>query len=215
MLEWYRVDMDEHALMNEVAELIQQVLGDRAPIVEKISYRDAFLKHIGIDPHRADVPALRECAHRLGFETPRDMPNDRPEPWRDLLLTHAIEPHLGRGTMTFLYDYPASQAALARVRPGDPPLAERFELYMEGSEIANGFHELANVDEQRRRFEGDLMQRRLLGLAEVPWDRHFLEALTSGLPDCSGVALGFDRLVMIAAAASSITDVLSFPLERT
>ena len=116
--------------------------------------------------------------------------------------------------MTLLYDYPASQAALARIRPGDPPVAERFEIYLEGIELANGFHELNDATEQRARFERDLAQRKERGLPAVPMDERLLEALAHGLPDCAGVALGFDRLVMIAAGVASIQEVLPFPIER-
>jgi elongation factor P--(R)-beta-lysine ligase len=215
MLEWYRVDLGQHALMDEVAALVSLVLGDRAPSdVEKTTYRDAFMQRINLDPHSASVKEFTERAHRHGVSVPKDMPHDRLDPWRDLLLTHVIEPQLGRGKMTFLYDYPASQAALAQVRASDPPVAERFELYIDGIEIANGFHELTDAAEQRRRFEQDLAHRRTHGLAELPMDHRLLGALTHGMPDCSGVALGFDRLVMIAADAKSIDEVLAFPLER-
>ena len=133
--------------------------------------------------------------------------------WRDLLLTHVIEPHLGRGRLTFLYDYPASQAALARIRPGPPPLASRFELYIHGMEIANGFHELADAGEQRARFEYQQHARLAAGRPTVPPDENFLAALAAGLPDCAGVALGFDRLVMLAAGTDRIDEVLAFGWE--
>jgi lysyl-tRNA synthetase class 2 len=129
-------------------------------------------------------------------------------------LTHAVEPHLGKESLTFIYDYPASQAALARVRAATPPVAERFELYIDGIEIANGFHELADTDEQRRRFDSDVWQRRDQGLPERPVDERFLAGLAHGLPDCCGVALGFDRLVMRALGVRSIENVLPFPIDR-
>jgi len=123
-------------------------------------------------------------------------------------------PQLGRGRVTLLYEYPASQAALARIRPCDPPVAERFEIYLEGIELANGFHELNDATEQRARFERDLAKRKERGLPAVPMDEWLLEALAHGLPDCAGVALGLDRLVMIAAGVASIQEVLPFPIER-
>lgn len=215
MLEWYRVDVGHHQLMDEVAALVACALDNRKPNgVEKTTYRDAFIRHAGIDPHNASVAEFTECAQRHDVSVPNDMPHDSVDTWRDLLLTHIVEPQLGVGKMTFLYDYPASQAALAQVRPGNPPVAERFELYIEGVEIANGFHELADAAEQRWRFERDLSHRRALGLPETPIDQHLLNALTSGIPDCSGVALGVDRLIMVAANTTSIDDVLAFPLER-
>lgn len=216
LLEWYRVGIDHHALMDEVAALVCGVLAERAPSgpVQKLSYREAFEQALNLDPHSATVAALADCARERGISIPDRMPDGNPDAWRDLLLTHAVEPRLGRGRLTFVYDYPATQAALARLRPGDPPLAERFELYLEGVEIANGFHELADAAEQRARFERDLEQRKQRGLAALPMDERLLAALAAGLPDCSGVALGFDRLVMFAAGARSIEEVLAFPIDR-
>ncbi|MDX1654946.1 MAG: EF-P lysine aminoacylase EpmA, partial [Candidatus Competibacteraceae bacterium] len=215
LLEWYRVDFDHFQLMDEVAELVRVVLaGHRQPgPVERLSYRQAFRRYLDLDPF-APVTALRDRAGELGIAVAGELSADDPDPWRDLLLTHAVEPQLGRGRLTFLHDYPASQAALARVRPGDPPLAERFELYMDGVELANGFHELGDPLEQRSRFEADNALRRRQGLTEVPVDQNLLGALAEGLPDCAGVALGLDRLFMIAAGVERLEEVLAFPLER-
>ncbi|HLW74292.1 MAG TPA: amino acid--tRNA ligase-related protein, partial [Gammaproteobacteria bacterium] len=134
--------------------------------------------------------------------------------WLDLLAGELVYPALGQGGLTFIYDYPASQAALARVRPGEPPVAERFEAFLQGVELANGFHELTDAAEQRRRFEQDRARRKAEGLMDVPLDERLIAALAEGLPECSGVALGFDRLVMIAAGAGSLQDVLAFPADR-
>jgi len=142
------------------------------------------------------------------------------EQWLHLLLATVVEPQLGRGRVTFLHDFPATEAALARVRPGnpadpdDPAVAERFEAFVAGVELANGYHELADADEQRRRFAADLAARRERGLAAVPADERLLAALENGLPDCAGVALGFDRLVMLAVGAASLDEVIAFPLDR-
>jgi lysyl-tRNA synthetase class 2 len=133
--------------------------------------------------------------------------------WLDLLLTHVIEPALDTG-LVFVSDYPASQAALARLRSGDPPVAERFEVYLGGIELANGYHELTDAAEQRRRFEQDNARRCARGLATVEPDRRLLAAMQSGLPDCAGVALGIDRLLMIAGGAAHIDEVIAFPLEH-
>jgi lysyl-tRNA synthetase class 2 len=216
LLEWYRVGADYHTLMDEVAALVHSVLDGKALSgdIQRLSYREAFEQSLRLDPHRASVAALASCAREHGLSIPAGMPEDDSDTWRDLLLTHAVEPRLGRGRLTFIYDYPASQAALARVRPGSPPLAERFELYMEGIEIANGFHELADSAEQRARFERDLEKRTQHGNPLLPMDERLLAALEAGLPDCSGVALGFDRLVMFAAGVRSIEEVLAFPIDR-
>jgi len=216
LLEWYRVGFDHHRLMDEVVELVSYLLQPRVGpgTAEKLSYRDAFQRYADIDPHTASVDTFAECARRHNVSIPPGMPRDDLDPWRDLLLTHLVEPQLGRRGMTLLHDYPASQAALARVRDGNPSLAERFELYIEGIELANGFNELGDVAEQRRRFIENLARRQVLGLPSVPMDERLLAALEHGLPNCAGVALGFDRLVMLAAGAKSITEVLAFPLDR-
>ena len=216
MLEWYRVGFDHFALMDEAAALIAEALvGGRAlGAPEKLTYREAFERHCGLDPHTADSVALAAVVQAKAIAVRGDPAREAADTLRDLLLTHVIEPQLGRGRVTLLYDYPASQAALARIRPGDPPVAERFEVYLEGIELANGFHELNDATEQRARFERDLAQRKERGLPAVPMDERLLEALAHGLPDCAGVALGFDRLVMIAAGVASIQEVLPFPIER-
>lgn len=216
MLEWYRVGFDHHQLMNETAALVSEVLAGHRTLgsPEKLSYREVFERHCGIDPHTADIQTLGDAVARLGIQTNFDTAHENQDVLRDLLLTHLIEPHLGRGHVTLLYDYPASQAALARVRPGNPPLAERFELYLDGVELANGFHELSDAGEQQRRFERNLELRKSMGLMEVPTDAHLLAALHSGLPDCAGVALGIDRLVMLAAGANSLKEVITFPIDR-
>ncbi len=179
-----------------------------------MSYARLFQRHLGLDPHRATVPELAACAERRNVPIPPGMPADDPDPWLDLLLTHRIEPRLGPGRLTFVYDYPASQAALARLRPGDPPVGERFELYVNGVELANGFHELGDAEEQRRRFERENAVRQASGLPVMAVDEHLLAALGTGLPDCAGVALGFDRLAMLAAGKKSLAEVLAFPLDR-
>lgn len=214
LLEWYRVGFDHHRLMQDVAELVTQLLRDRLALApaERLSYREAFERHAGIDPLRADSAAFRNCALRHGLAA-SDLGDDL-DAWRDLLLTQIVEPRLGQGRLGFLYDYPVSQAALARLSPRDPAVAERFELYLNGIELANGFHELGDAAEQRRRFEHDNIRRRALGLPERPIDERLLAALEHGLPEVSGVALGVDRLVMLAAGATSLDDVLAFPIDR-
>jgi lysyl-tRNA synthetase class 2 len=215
LLEWYRIGFDHHQLMNEVAELVMLLLAGRLPLAaaERLSYREIFQRHLHLDPHRASVPELAARAEALDIAIPPGMPTDDVDPWRDLLLTHVIEPHLGQDRLSFVYDYPASQAALARLRPGNPPVGERFELYINGLELANGFHELSDAGEQRRRFEAENAARRAQGLPVMPLDEHLLAALEAGLPDCAGVALGFDRLVMLAAGKASIQEVIAFPVE--
>jgi len=219
ILEWYRPGWDHHGLIDEVGDLLEEVLrigsgiGSGSGSGERITYREAFQRHLGIDPHTAAAPALAGVARdRIGAAVP-DLGGDR-DGWLDLIMSHVIEPRLGRGGPTFVFDYPASQAALARIRPGDPPVAERFEAWIEGVELANGYHELSDPAEQRRRFEDDLAARRQRGLPAVPMDERFLAALEHGLPDCAGVALGVDRLVMLAAGADRIAEVTAFSIDR-
>ena len=216
LLEWYRVGFDHHRLMDEVTELMTTSLAGRLALAapERWSYREIFQRYLALDPHRATVTELAACAEPRGIPIPAGMPADDADPWLDLLLTHGIERHLGQGRLTFVYDYPASQAALARLRPGDPPVGERFELYLNGLELANGFHELGDADEQRGRFARENAARRILGLPMMPLDEHLLDALKAGLPDCAGVALGLDRLVMLAAGKDSIQEVIAFPAEH-
>lgn len=215
MLEWYRVNYDHHRLMDDVEALVRETLADMVSLQpsERLTYADAFHRYTGIDPHHASATDLRDCAHRHGI-TVSGLAADDKDGWLNLLLTHLVEPHLGRGRLTFIHDYPASQAALACIRREQVPVAERFELYLEGIELANGFHELANAEEQRARFETERRNRQALGLSDIPHDQYLLAALQHGLPECSGVALGLDRLVMLAAGAASIVDVIPFPADR-
>ena len=217
MLEWYRVDFDHHQLMTEVESLVRHCIDDHVPLVksEMLTYQEVFQRHLQLDPHTATAQEFAAVAHRHRIHPPADLfAHHDVAIWRDLLLTHVIEPHLGQGRLTFLHDFPASQASLARVRPGQPPLAERFELYWQGVELANGFHELADPAEQRIRFERQQHVRIASGLPVQPLDERLLAALTAGLPDCSGVALGFDRLVLLASGARQLDEVMAFPWTR-
>jgi lysyl-tRNA synthetase class 2 len=211
LLEWYRPGLDHHALMDEV-DLLLAALLQTAP-AQRLSYAAAFSRHVGLDPHRASDAELVAAARQRGLGSVGLAEDDR-DGWLALLLTHALEPRLSSSRPTFLYDFPASQAALARIRPGAPPLAERFEVYVGGLELANGYHELLDHREQRARFERDLERRRERGLSEPPVDERLLEALRAGLPACSGVALGFDRLVLIAAGCVSLSEVVPFTVDR-
>jgi lysyl-tRNA synthetase class 2 len=209
MLEWYRPGFDHHQLMTEIDELLAATIGCAA--AERLTFAEAFRGYAGIDPHTADTRQLRARALELGHT---GLDSDDPDLWLDLLLSQQVQPRLGRGRPTFLYDYPARQAALAKVRDEQPPVAERFELYLEGTELANGYHELTDAEEQRQRFAADLARRQELGRPAVPVDFHLLAALVAGMPACAGVALGFDRLVLVAAGASHLAEVMAFPIDR-
>jgi lysyl-tRNA synthetase class 2 len=180
---------------------------DRA---ERLSYREAVQLHAGVDPFDDPLPVLIARLESEGIEVPAAITRDR-DACLDLLMGTLVGPRLGWDRLSFVYDYPSSQAALARVRGA---VASRFEAYLQGMELANGFHELGDAAEQRRRFIIDAAERRRRNLPAVPLDERFLSALEHGLPNCSGVALGFDRLVMCAIGARHIDEALAFPFER-
>jgi elongation factor P--(R)-beta-lysine ligase len=217
LIEWYRLGFSLDRLMDEVESLVRLLLGEATTAAharsERLSYREAFLRELAIDPLTASEETLAAAADSLGFRAAAARPARRDE-WLELLMGVHVGPRLGRAGLTFVYGYPASQAALARLDPSDRRIAERFELYCEGLELANGFHELASVDEQRSRFEADNAERRRAGLAVAPLDERLLAALAAGLPDCAGVALGFDRTLMLAVGAQHIDEVLPFPTAR-
>jgi len=212
LLEWYRPGFDHHALMDEVAALVQRVLGRTLPVTRR-SYQSLFLARYGLDPLSCDTGAARAAAITAEVPGAGTLQLDR-DGWLDLLLCHGIEPQLGRGELTFVTGYPASQAVLARLDPADPRSAARFELYLEGLELANGFWELADATEQQVRFEADRARRAAAGQPDIALDERLLAALASGLPDCAGVALGLDRLLLCLTGAACLDQVMAFPLAR-
>ena len=212
MIEWYRLGFSLEDLMREVAELVRCLLGRTVP-VEHLSYREAVQRHAGFDPLEADAAIMRRAAQALGLDATRAGEAGRDE-LLDLIVGAQVGPALGASTLAFVHRYPASQAALARLDTQDPRLALRFELYHRGMELANGYHELANVAEQRLRFTSDQQARKARGLPTHSLDQYLLAAMEAGLPDCAGVALGFDRVLMLALNATSIDEVLAFPVER-
>jgi lysyl-tRNA synthetase class 2 len=211
ILEWYRPAFSTHALMDEAEALLERVL-PIAP-VRRLPYREAFRNYAEIDPFAASTPSLREYATRaLGIAPQTAMALER-DVCLDLILSHRVQPAL-RQRATWLYEFPASQAQLARIREGDSPVAERFELFVAGVELANGYCELTNSEEQAQRFLGDLTARRRLGLPPVPIDSRLLRALEHGIGECSGIAVGFDRLVMLSGRELHLKAVMPFPISR-
>ena len=208
MLEWYRVGWDHRQLIDETVGLVQAALALRGTPAEvhTTTYRRLFLDAVGLDPMSADDQELRSALHGVRVSDEGLGRDDR----LDLLLTHRIQPEFPAGRITVVYDYPASQCALAKIRADDPPVAERFELYVGQHELANGYHELTDTIEQRSRFERDNARRRSRGLVELPLDENLLQAL-EGLPDCAGVALGIERLLMAMTGSEDIRDLLAFP----
>lgn len=212
MLEWYRLGFTLFELMDEVAELIGQVLGDGRP-VEKLSYREAFARYAGIaDIFTVEAAECKAVLAARGIEIVGVDDDDKPL-WEQLVLTEVIEAQLGCDAITLLYHYPAREAALAQVPADNPLVAERFEVYVEGLELANGYHELADAAAYRTRFAEALARRKALGLETVALDEHLLQTLeATPLPDCSGVALGVDRLLMLQQGYADIKEAMPFGL---
>lgn len=211
MLEWYRVGFDHHDLMAEMDALLQQVLQCEA--AEKMTYQNAFLQVLGVCPLEASMAELKVVAGALGLSDIAEPEEDR-DTLLQLLFSVGVESEIGLQVPAIVYDFPASQAALARINKQDPRVADRFEVYFKGIELANGFHELDDAKEQLTRFEADNQKRIEMGLQPQPIDHHLIAALEAGLPACAGVALGIDRLIMLALNCDHIDDVTAFPFPK-
>lgn len=208
LVEWYRAGDSYEAGMQFLAELTSMMLSIET--VERLSFASAFARTVGLDPHCADASALCEAAKSMGLSVDEDFSAFRDD-WLDLLMSHCVQPHLGVDSPVIVFDYPASQAALAQIRPDDPPVAERFELFYRGVELANGYHELSSAAEFRSRMAANNVARQERGKAALPETSRLLSAMEAGLPACSGCALGWDRLVMLALEANSLEQVIAFP----
>jgi len=212
LLEWYRAGWNYLQLADEVVDLVKHCIGTRCDNwdVRRITYRELFLQSTGLDPWLAEEADWEHMAREQGIHAGSlDL-----QQWQDLMLTHVIQPGMATDSITVVYDYPAAQAALARIRPGADAVAERFEVYLGQAELANGYQELADATEQLHRFESDTRLRRLRGEDSAPIDSRLIEALQHGLPECSGVALGVDRLLMRVLELDRIEAVLTFPQDR-
>jgi lysyl-tRNA synthetase class 2 len=207
MLEWYRVGWDHRRLIDETAALVRAALGlvQREATLRVLDYRSLYKQYVELDPFEASIEQLQAPLSEVRIEAEGLTRDD----WLDLLMTHCIQPQFDDDSMTVVHDWPASQAALARIRSGTPPLAERFELYLGAVELANGYHELNDADEQRARFLRDHAVRRARGAVLPPVDEPLLDVLPA-LPDCAGVAVGVDRLLMAMNRTGRIADVLAF-----
>ena len=212
MLEWYRVGWTLDPLVDETAALVQAALAlvGREATLRKASFREVYREALGLDPMTASVGELQ--AAFAGDVDPEGLTRDD---WLDLLMTHRIQPAFPADQLLAMHDYPASQCALAKVaRRGDVDVAERFELYLGPLELANGYHELTDAGEQRARFERDRTVRAGRGVVQPPIDEALLDALATGMPECSGVALGIDRLLMAMLGTGAIADVLAYDFGR-
>ena len=213
MLEWYRLGWDHHALAEETCDLIERALAlvGRGLRRERKSYRALYRDAFGFDVANAPLDTIKAplSDHAISAD---DLSRDD---WLDLLMTHRLQPCFDEETLLTIIDFPPSQCALARITgQGEDAVAARYEIYLGGSELANGYHELTDAAEQAMRFENDDRRRRARGQCELPVDAALFAALQRGLPDCAGVALGIERLLMTMQATHDIADVLAFPFER-
>ena len=220
MLEWYRPGYDMRQLMGEVADLVRYLFepAEAEPVFEYLSYQQAFQNVTGFDPHHISAEQCFKYCVANHVEVPQGLrPADDVNHWLDWLLTQQVLPAFNRSGFTFLYDYPAAQCALAKIEPGlgGISVAKRFELFYGEVELANGFDELTDADEQLSRFCRENEERQNTGKKVSNIDENFIDALRSGLPDCSGVAMGLDRLVMVLTRAARIDQVLSFAWNRS
>jgi lysyl-tRNA synthetase class 2 len=218
MLEWYRPGFDMFQLMDEVEQLVWLLVSEDSvstQAMQRLSYAQAFKQYAGINPHLGTASDCLQCALDNNIEQPVGLDDDVDE-WLDWLLTQLVLPSMPSDTFTFIYDYPQSQCALARLRSDEngQQVAARFELFYGEYEIANGFHELQDAEEQRLRFKRENEERVSKALAPSAMDEQLLAALDHGLPDCSGVALGIDRLLMLLTKSHEIEQVISFALKR-
>jgi lysyl-tRNA synthetase class 2 len=216
MLEWYRVGWDHLRLIDETVALVRAALAlvGRSATASSITFRDLYRERLGLDPLQADDGTLRAALGDVAID-PQGLTRDD---WLDLLMTHRLQPAFDRDGILVVRDWPASQCALAKLRAGEGgemDVAERFELYLGPLELANGYHELTDADEQRARFLRDLAVRAHRGdLRQPPLDESLLAAMAAGLPDCAGVALGVERLLMAMLGSDRIGDVLAFDFAR-
>lgn len=212
MLEWYRPGFTLDELMSETTALVKALVPAFAGPVVRYRYRELFHTYLAVDPFTTTLETLRTLAVEKGQMPVGTLDKEPRETCLDLLMSMVIEPGLGRGELSVVMDYPASQAALARKHQDAEGewVASRFELYLDGIELANGYHELTDADEQRARFNDDNAERRRLGLPEVDIDERLLAALEHGMPEGAGVALGVDRLIQLALGKARLDDVLAF-----
>ena len=206
ILEWYRPGYSYEALITEVEELLGDLLDRNDP--RRLTYRDAFVRFAGLEPEQSSLAEMRGCCRARGFREARGADRDA---CLDFLLDHCVQKRFGEGVVT-LFDFPASQCSLARLKPADRSIAERFEVFVDGIEVGNGYRELTDAEEQLHRFEQDRRRRRQRGMPDTPIDKRLIAALRAGMPECSGVAVGLDRLTLIASGRTRLEEVISFPI---
>lgn len=216
LLEWYRVGFDLQALMADVEALLHPFLPANCfpEKTVKVTYSTVFKDYTGLDALVFDADKYQSAAVNLGYPEAVALCGVDLATWLDFLFSHCVQPHLGVAGLCMVYDYPACLPSLARLKQGYPLIVERVEVFIQGIELGNGYFELADAAEQQYRFEQDLYAREQRGAVIPEIDRRLLAALESGLPDCSGIAIGLDRLLMVMSQQNSIDDVISFPIHH-
>jgi len=209
MVEWYRLGIDLLQMIEETEDFIRLFLGELP--TERITYRQALIKYAGLDYVPATPDEINECARSHGLILSQEAKLWDKDTLLQALMSFVVEPHLGKNTLCTIYQFPATQAALAKTATiNNETTASRFEIYYKGIELANGYHELTNAAEQRRRFNESNQKRALLGKEQLKIDENLLSALEKGLPDCCGVAVGFDRLMLLRLGKKTLAEILPF-----
>lgn len=214
LLEWYRIDFDLQQLMDEVAQLLQYLLAPLKPEVECISYTEVFRQYTELDPLNFSVQSYIECAKSNNLDDAEVICAENHSMWLDFLFSFLVQPQLGKQSICMVFDYPACQSSLARVKIEDQRLVERAEIFVNGVELGNGYYELTDPVEQQQRFDFERELRKQKGLCIPDIDKQFLNAIKAGLPDCSGMAIGLDRLMMLTTNSNTIDQVLAFPVDH-
>ncbi|MGR9114446.1 MAG: EF-P lysine aminoacylase EpmA [Gammaproteobacteria bacterium] len=216
LLEWYRPGFDLVQLMAEIEQLISALFAPlgRLQEAEKTTYQAVFEHYTGLDPLVFSLSDYVDYAEQSGIPEAASICADRHELWLDFIFSHRVQPNLGRNGLSMVHGFPACQSSLARLNAENPGVTDRVEIFIQGVELGNGFYELTDAEEQERRFDKEIAFRHRHGLPVVDKDRRFLDALVSGLPDCSGMAIGLDRLLMLLLGVGSIEQVLAFPIDR-
>ena len=217
LLEWYRVGFNLSQLMDDIADLIAAIFADSQPplcATQRMSYQAVFAQYTGLDALVFDAPAYRNYAIHNGLPEAVALCAADHNLWLDFLFSHQVQPHLGLNALCMVYGYPACQSSLARINADNPFVTDRVEIFINGIELGNGYFELTDADEQNRRFDQELALRVQLNRPITVKDTRLVAALQAGLPTCSGMAIGLDRLLMLLSTSTSIDGVLSFPLHR-
>jgi len=216
ILEWYRLNFTLQDLMDEVVELLTDLLSPYVALkaVQSVSYQQIFKQKTGLDPLFFNLQAYQHYAAEQGVAEAVSICAENHTMWLDFIFSHKVQPGLGQDAICLVHSYPAIQSSLARINKTNPDVSERFEVFVKGVELGNGFFELADALEQEERFDKEIEYRRVNGLPAVEKDDFFLAALQSGLPECSGVAIGLDRVLMIVTGCQAIDEVLAFPILR-